>query len=65
MTDIELIEADLESIHDARRCMESMKSIYKDSTLRVDFQIVWTDLTGLALRLQRKLDKLKNEGGAK
>ena len=64
MTDIELIEADLKSIHDAQRCLESMKSIHKDSTLRFDFQIVWTDLTGLALRLQRKLDRLKNEGGA-
>ena len=65
MTDTELIEADLKSIHDARKCLESMKSIYKDSTLRFDFQIVWTDLTGLALRLQRKLDRLKNEGDAK
>ena len=65
MTEIELIQADLKSIHDAQRCMESMKSIYKDPTLRFDFQIMWTDLTGLALRLQRKLDRLKNEGGAK
>ena len=63
MTDIELIEADLKSIDNARRCMESMKSIHKDSVLRMDFQIVWTDLTTLAARLQRKLDRLKNEGG--
>ena len=62
MTDIELIEADLKSIHDARRCLESMKSIYKDSDLTRDFQIVWADLQILAGRLQRKLDKLKNEG---
>ena len=65
MTDIELIEADLQSIHDARRCLESMKSIYKDRELTMDFQIMWQDLSGLALRLQRKLDRLKNEGGAK
>ena len=65
MTDIELIEADLKSIHDAQQCLESMKSIYKDSDLTRDFQITWSDLTGLALRLQRKLDRLKNEGGAK
>ena len=65
MTDIELIEADLKSIADARRCLESMKSIRKDSVLRMDFQIMWTDLTSLALRLQRKLDRLKNEGDAR
>ena len=65
MTDIELIEADLKSIDEARRCLESMKSIHKDSVLRMDFQIMWTDLTSLALRLQRKLDRLKNEGGAR
>ena len=65
MTDIELIEADLKSIHDAQRCLESLKSIYKDRDLTFDFQIMWTDLTGLAVRLQRKLDKLKNEEGAK
>ena len=65
MTDIELIEADLKSIADARRCLESMKSIHKDSVLRMDFQIMWTDLTSLALRLQRKLDRLKNERGAR
>ena len=65
MTDIELIQADIKSIHDAQRCLESMKSIHKDSVLRMDFQIMWTDLTTLAGRLQRKLDKLKNERGAK
>ena len=65
MSDIELIEADLKSIADAQRCLESLKSIHKDSDLTRDFQIVWTDLTTLAVRLQRKSDKLKNEGGAK
>ena len=65
MSDIELIEADLKSIADAQQCLESLKSIYKDSDLTRDFQIVWTELTTLAVRLQRKLDKLKNEGGAK
>ena len=65
MTDIELIEADLKSIDEARRCLESMKSIHKDSVLRMDFQIMRTDLISLALRLQRKLDRLKNEGGAR
>ena len=62
MTDIELIEADLKSIHDAQRCLESLMSIHKDSDLTRDFQIMWTDLTTLAVRLQRKLDKLKNKG---
>ena len=65
MSDIELIEADLKSIADAQQCLESLKSIHKDSDLTRDFQIVWTDLTTLAVRLQRKSDKLKNEGGAK
>ena len=65
MTDIELIEADLKSIHDAQRCLESMKSLQGDRELTLDFQMMWTDLTTLATRLQRKLDKLKNEGGAK
>ena len=65
MTDIELIEADLKSIDGARKCLESLKSIHKDSDLTRDFQIMWTDLTTLAVRLQRKLDKLKNEGGAR
>ena len=65
MTDIELIEADLKSIHDAQRCMESMKSLQGDRDLTMDFQIMWQDLSDLALRLQRKLDKLKNERGAR
>ena len=65
MSDIELIEADLKSIHDAQRCMESMKSLQGDRDLTMDFQIMWQDLSDLALRLQRKLDRLKNEGGAK
>ena len=63
MTDIELIQADIKSIHDAQRCLESLKSIRKDRHLTFDFQIMWTDLTTLAGRLQRKLDKLKNERG--
>ena len=53
MSDIELIEADLKSIHDARRCMESMKSLQGDRELTMDFQIMRQDLSGLALRLQR------------
>ena len=65
MSDIELIEADLKSIHDAQRCLGSLKSIYKERDLMLDFQMMWTDLTTLAVRLQRKLDKLKNKGGAK
>ena len=65
MTDIELIEADLKSIHDAQRCLESLMSIHQDSDLTRDFKIMWTDLTTLRTRMQRKLDKLKNEGGAK
>ena len=65
MTDIELIEADLKSIHAAQRCLESLKSLQGDRDLTMDFQIMWQDLSCLALRLQRKLDKLKNEGGAK
>ena len=65
MSDIELIEADLKSIHDAQRCMESMKSLQGDRDLTMDFQIMWQDLSDLALRLQRKLDKLKNERGAR
>ena len=64
MTDIELIQADLKSIADARKCLESMKSIYEDSVLTMEFQFVCIDLTALTVRLQRKLDKLKNEGGA-
>jgi len=63
MSDIELIESDLKSIDDARQCLESMKSTHKDRHLTFDFQIMWTDLTTLAGRLQRKLDKLKNEEG--
>ena len=63
MNDVELIEADLKSIADARRCLESMKSLQGDRDLTRDFQMLWADLTGLALRLQRKLDRLKNEGG--
>lgn len=39
MTDIELIEADLKSIADARRCLE-LKSIHKDRELTMDFQII-------------------------
>ena len=65
MTEIELIEADLKSIHDAQRCLESMKSLQGDRDLRRDFDIVWMDLTTLRTRLQRKLDRLKNKGGAK
>lgn len=65
MTEIELIEADIKSIRDAQRCFESMKSIHKNSVLRMDFQIMWSDLTSLSGRLQRKLDRLKNEGGAR
>ena len=65
MSDIELIEADLKSIHDARGSLESMKSLQGDRDLTMDFQIVWADLQILAGRLQRKLDKLKNEEGAK
>ena len=65
MTNIELIQADIKSIADARKCLESMKSLQGDRDLTMDFQIMWSDLTGLALRLQRKLDRLKNEGGAK
>ena len=64
MTDIELIEADLKSIADARRCLE-LKSIHKDRELTMDFQIMWADLQILAGRLQRKLNRLKNEGGAR
>ena len=63
MTDIELIEVDLKSIDDARKCLE-LKSIHKDCGLARDFQIMWTDLQAIAGRLQRKLDKLKNERGA-
>jgi hypothetical protein len=62
MSDIELIEADLKSIDDARRCLESMKSIHKDRRLSFDFQLMWMELTTFAGRLQRKLDTLKNEG---
>ena len=65
MTDIEKIEADIKSIRDAQRCLESMKSIRDDREAMMDFQIMWTDLTSLALRLQRKLDRLKLEGGAR
>lgn len=65
MTDIEKIEADLKSIADAQRCMESMNSIHEDRNLKMDFQMMWADLTALASRLQRKLDKLKNERGAR
>ena len=65
VTDIELIEADQKSIYEAQRCLESMKSLQGDRDLRRDFDIVWMDLTTLRTRLQRKLDKLKNEGGAK
>ena len=65
MSDIELIEADLKSIADARRCLESMKSIRDDREAMMDFQMMWTDMQILAGRLQRKLDRLKNEGGAR
>ena len=65
MTEIELIEADLKSIHAAQRCLESMKSIQGDRDLTMDFQIMWADLAIIAGRLQRKLDRLKNEGGAR
>lgn len=63
MTDIELIEADLKSIDEARRRLE-LKSLQGDRKLTMDFQIMWADLQALAVRLQRKLDKLKNERGA-
>ena len=65
MTNIELIEADLKSIHDARGCLNSVKSINKDPDSSRDFDDVWRALTLLARRLQRKLDRLKNEGGAR
>ena len=65
MTDIEKIEADIKSIRDAQRCLESMKSIRDDREAMMDFQMMWTDMQILATRLQRKLDMLKNEGGAK
>ena len=61
MSDIELIEADLKSIDNARKCLESMKSLQGDRDLTRDFQMLWADLQILAGRLQRKLDKLKNE----
>ena len=65
MTDIEKIEADIKSIRDAQRCLESMKSIRDDREAMMDFQMMWTDMQILAGRLQRKLDRLKNEGGAR
>jgi hypothetical protein len=65
VSDIELIEADLKSIANAQRSLESMKSIHGDRGLKFDFQLIWTDLTTFAVHLQRKLDKLKNEGGVK
>ena len=65
MTDIEKIEADLKSIADAQRCMESMKSIRDDYQAMMDFQMMWTDMQILSARLRLKLDKLKNEGGAR
>jgi hypothetical protein len=65
VTGIEIIEADLKSIHEAQRCLESMKSLQGDRDLRRDFDIVWMDLTTLRTRLQRKLDRLKSEGGAR
>ena len=64
MSDIEKIEADIKSIRDAQRCLESMKSIRDDREAMMDFQMMWTDMQILAGRLQRKLDRLKNEGGA-
>lgn len=65
MSDIEKIEADIKSIRDAQRCLESMKSIRDDREAMMDFQMMWTDMQILAGRLQRKLDRLKNEGGAR
>ena len=65
MSDIEKIEADIKSIRDAQRCLESMKSIRDDREAMMDFQMMWTDMRILAGRLQRKLDRLKNEGGAR
>ena len=65
MTDIEKIEADIKSIRDAQRCLESMKSIRGDREAMMDFQMMWTDMQILATRLQRKLDRLKNEGDAR
>ena len=62
MSDIELIEADLKSIDDARQCLNSVKSINKDPDWSRDFDDVWRTLTLLARRLQRKLDRLKHEG---
>lgn len=65
MTDIEKIEADLKSIADAQRCMESMKSIRDDRDLMMDFRMMWMDINILSDTLRLKLDKLKNEGGAR
>ena len=65
MTDIEKIEADLKSIADAQRCMESMKSIRDDRDLMMDFRMLWIDLKILSGNLRLKLDKLKNEGDAR
>jgi hypothetical protein len=65
VSDIEKIEADIKSIRDAQRCLESMKSIRDDREAMMDFQMMWTDMQILAGRLQRKLDRLKNEGGAR
>lgn len=65
MTDIEKIEADIKSIHDAQGCMESMKSIRDDREAMMDFQMMWSDMQILSARLRRRLDKLKNEGGAR
>ena len=65
MTDIEKIEADLKSIADAQRCMGSMKSIRDDRDLMMDFRMMWMDMKILSATLRRRLDKLKNEGGAR
>ena len=65
MTDIEKIEADLKSIADAQRCMESMKSIRDDRDLMMDFRMAWINMNILSATLRIKLDKLKHEGGAR
>lgn len=65
MTDIEKIEADLNSIADAQRCMESMKSIRDDRDSMMDFRMMWINMNFLSATLRIRLDKLKNEGGAR
>jgi hypothetical protein len=61
VTDIEIIKADLKSIYDAQRCLESMRSLQGDRELTMGFSIIWGDLNFLATQLQRKLAKIKNK----